>query len=112
MQDKIQFVSHVTFYPLSKFSRCKEKKSPLSFATRKLVERVDSKTHKLNLCALQSTRSINFRAAKDRRDFYSLQRENLLSGQKVIRATNRIVALQRSLVRDKLQESVARITWS
>ena len=110
MQDKIQFVSHITFYPLSKFSRYKGKKSPLSFATRKLVERVDSKTLKLNLCALQFTRSINFRAAKDRRDFYSSQRENLL--KKVIRATNRIIALQRSLVRDKLQESVARITWS
>ena len=76
----MQFVARITFYPLSKFSRCKEWKSLLSFATRKLVEQVNGKAHKLNLCALPSTRSINFRVAKDRRDFYSLQRENLLSG--------------------------------
>ena len=94
------------------FHAAKRKSLLYPLQQRKLVERVDSKTHKLNLCALQSTCSINFRAAKDRRDFYSLQRENLLSGQKVRRATNRIIALQRSLVRDKLQESVARITWS
>ena len=70
----------ITFYPLSKFSRCKESKSLLPFATRKLIERVDGKTHKLNLCALPSTRSTSFSVTKGRRDFYSLQRENLLSG--------------------------------
>ena len=95
LEGKMRFVACITLYPLSKFSRCKESKSLLPFATRKLIEWVDGKTHKLNLCALPSTRSISFGVAKGRRDFDSLQRENLLS-----------------LVRDKLQEIIARITWS
>ena len=91
LQGKIRFVARITFYPLSKFSRSNELKSLLFFATRKLIERVDGKAHRFSLCALPFTCSTNFRVAKDRRDFYSLQRENLLSGWKVIRATNRIL---------------------
>ena len=40
------------------------------------------------LCVLLSTCSINFGVARSRRYFYSSQHENLLSRQKVIRATN------------------------
>ena len=58
--------------------------------------------HKLSLCALPSTCSMNFRVAKGRRDFDSLQRENTRYKPHL--------ALQRSLVRDKLQEIIARIT--
>ena len=47
--------------------------------------------HKLSLSALASTCSMNFRVAKRGRDFDSLQRENLLSGYEIIRATNRIL---------------------
>ena len=47
--------------------------------------------HKLSLSALASTCSMNVRVAKRRRDFDSLQRENLLSGYEIIRATNRIL---------------------
>ena len=61
--------------------------------------------HKLSLCALPSTCSMNFRVAKGRRDFDSLQRVEDNTRYKPH------LALQRSLVRDKLQEIVARITW-
>ena len=91
LQGKMQFVVRSTFCPLSKFSRCKEYKSLLFFHTRKLIERVDGKAHRFSLCALPCTCATNFRVTKDRRDFYSLQRENVLSGKKVIRTTNCIL---------------------
>ena len=59
---------------------------------------------------LLSTRSTNFRVAKDRRDFYSLQRENLLSGVEGNMRNKLHFVLQGSLVRDKLQENIARFT--
>ena len=80
------FVALTTFYPLSKISRCKESKSLLPLATRKLIERVDGKAHRFSLCVLPSTCSTYIRRAKDRRGFDSFQRENLLSWQKVIYA--------------------------
>ena len=76
----MRFVVCITFYPLSKFSRCKESKSLLPFATPKLIERVDGKAHRFSLCGLPSTHSINFRVAKGKRDLDSLQRENLPRG--------------------------------
>ena len=102
MQDKMQFVAHITFYPLSKFSRCKEWKSLLPLATQKLIEQVDGKAHRFSLCVLLSTRSTNFRVAKGRRDFHSLQREEGNMRNKLH------LVLQRSLVGDKLQENIAR----
>ena len=53
---------------------------------------------------LLSTRSTNFRVAKDARDFYSLQRDEGNMRNKLH------LVLQRSLVRDKLQENIARFT--
>ena len=58
------------------------------------------------LRVLPPSRSTNFHVANSRRRFYSLQHENLLRAEVVIRATNNL-NLQRKLLRDTLHENVA-----